>query len=170
MSEPYIGEIVMGGWNFAPRGYAFANGSLLLISQNTALFAVVGTTYGGDGRTTLGLPDLQGRFPMHEGRGPGLTPRQLGQKGGATTATVSEQQMGSHGHTFYATDEDAGEDGPTGGRVAVVRDDEFGSATNATMGSAAVGEAGNNQAHENVHPYQAITFAVALTGVFPPRS
>ncbi len=102
MSEPFIAEIKIFAGNFAPRGWAFCNGQLLPISQNTALFSLVGTTYGGDGRTTMGLPDLQGRTPMHPGRGPGLTSRRLGERGGSTTVTLNEAQMASHKHTLQA--------------------------------------------------------------------
>ena len=98
MSEPFLAEIRIFAGNFAPRGWAFCNGQLLPIAQNTALFSLIGTTYGGDGRTTTGLPNLQGRAPMHPGRGPGLTARRLGESGGAETVTLSESQMPSHTH------------------------------------------------------------------------
>ena len=96
MSEPFIAEVRMWGLNFAPRSWAMCDGQLLPIAQNTALFSLLGTTYGGDGRTTVGLPNLQGRAPMHPGRGPGLTSRRLGEKGGAETHTLTEQQIPSH--------------------------------------------------------------------------
>lgn len=100
MSEPFIAEIRIFAGNFAPRGWAFCDGQLLPIAQNTALFSLIGTTYGGDGRTTTALPNLQGRAPMHPGRGPGLTSRRLGQKGGVETVTLTEAQMSSHNHTL----------------------------------------------------------------------
>ena len=100
MSEPFIAEIRIFGGNFAPRSWAFCDGQLLPIAQNTALFSLIGTTYGGDGRTTTGLPNLQGRAPMHPGRGPGLTSRRLGQNGGQETATLGEAQMPNHSHAF----------------------------------------------------------------------
>ena len=106
MSEPFVAEIRIFAGNFAPRNWAFCNGQLLPISQNTALFSLIGTTYGGDGRTTTALPNLQGRAPMHAGRGPGLTDRRLGQKGGVETVTLSEAQMPNHTHTLQATEEE----------------------------------------------------------------
>ena len=102
MSEPFIAEVRIFATNFAPRGWAFCNGQLLSIAQNTALFSLVGTTYGGDGRTTFGLPNLKGRLPMHPGRGPGLTSRKLGQTGGVTTVTLTEAQLPNHSHTISA--------------------------------------------------------------------
>ena len=101
MSEPFIAEIRIFAGNFAPRGWAFCNGQLLPIAQNTALFSLTGTTYGGDGRSTFGLPDLRGRAPLHPGRGPGLTDRRLGEKGGAATVTLTEAQMPAHGHGTF---------------------------------------------------------------------
>ena len=100
MSEPFIAEVKIWAGNFAPRGYAFCDGQLLPISQNTALFSLIGTTYGGDGRTTTALPNLQGRAPMHPGTGPGLTPRQPGQQVGTESVTLSEAQMPNHNHTL----------------------------------------------------------------------
>ena len=113
MSEPFIGEIRIFAGNFAPRGWAFCDGQLLPIASNTALFSLIGTTYGGDGETTMALPDLQGRAPMHSGFGPGLTSRRLGQRGGVSTVTLSEAQMPSHTHTMqgslqYGDDNDPG--------------------------------------------------------------
>ena len=103
MSEPFIAEIKIWAGNFSPRGWAFCDGQLLPISQNTALFSLIGTSYGGDGRTTTALPNLQGRAPMRPGRGPGLTPRSLGQNVGTETVTLVEQQMANHNHTLRAT-------------------------------------------------------------------
>src|SRR4051812_1587744 len=103
MAEPYIGEIMMFAGNFAPRGWALCDGSLLSISQNTALFSILGTTFGGNGQTTFGLPDLRGRLPMHPGQGPGRTGRTLGESGGAETVTLNTTQMPAHTHTASAT-------------------------------------------------------------------
>ena len=103
MSDPFIAEIIMFGGNFAPRGWAFCDGQLLSISSNSALFSILGTTYGGDGRTTFGLPDLRGRVAMHPGSGPGLTQRRLGEKSGMETVTLTTNQIPSHNHTATAT-------------------------------------------------------------------
>ncbi|MBD3756388.1 MAG: phage tail protein, partial [Gammaproteobacteria bacterium] len=102
MSEPFVGEIRMFAGNFAPRGWAFCDGQLLAVSQNDALFSLLGTIYGGDGRTTFGLPDMRGRIPVHQGSGPGLSPRRLGSKSGAETETLTVNQMPSHTHFFLA--------------------------------------------------------------------
>jgi len=104
VSEPFIAEIRIFAGNFAPRGWAFCNGQLLPISQNTALFSLIGTTYGGDGRTTTALPNLQGRAPMHAGNGPGLTSRRLGERAGTTTVTLSEAQMPNHTHAMHGSE------------------------------------------------------------------
>ena len=175
MSEPFIAEVRMWGLNFAPRNWAFCNGQLLPIAQNTALFSLVGTTYGGDGRSTLGLPNLQGRAPMHPGRGPGLIQRRLGEKGGIETHTLSEQQLPSHSHTVYAADTAAGpENTPannlpviSGGRGAANR---YGSASPGNMSGQTVGPAGGGQAHNNMQPYLTLTFTIALQGLYPSRS
>ena len=111
MSEPFVAEIRIFGGNFAPRGWAFCNGQLLPISQNTALFSIIGTTYGGDGRTTTALPNLQGRVPMHPGRGVGLTARRLGQIGGYETETLTEAQIPSHSHSLSGSSEEAEREG-----------------------------------------------------------
>ena len=114
MSEPFIAEIRIFAGNFAPRGWAFCNGQLLPISQNTALFSLIGTTYGGDGRTTTALPNLQGCAPMHPGNGPGLTSRRLGQRGGAETITLTEAQMPQHQHSAVGSTTDGKEEKPAG--------------------------------------------------------
>ena len=111
MSSPFIAEIIMFGGNFAPRSWAFCDGQLLPISQNTALFSLLGTIYGGDGRTTFALPDLRGRVPMHQGNGPGLTPRNLGSKGGEENVALNQQQMPSHTHAAVVEVHCSSEDG-----------------------------------------------------------
>ena len=117
MSEPFVAEIRIFAGNFAPRSWAFCNGQLLPVSQNTALFSLIGTTYGGDGRTTTALPNLKGRAPMHPGRGPGLTSRRLGQRGGAEMITLSEAQMPSHTHSANASNDAATFNDPNGRTV-----------------------------------------------------
>jgi microcystin-dependent protein len=172
MSEPFVAEIRIFAGNFAPRGWAFCNGQLLPISQNTALFSLIGTTYGGDGRTTTALPNLQGRAPMHPGRGPGLTARQLGQRGGAETVTLSEAQMPNHTHTLRGT-VSRGSAGLPGGNAfnRSVGDTAYHTPTNLTgMSSAMAANAGGGQAHNNMQPYLAINFIIALVGLYPSRS
>lgn len=171
MSEPFTAEIRIFAGNFAPRGWAFCDGQLLPISQNTALFALIGTTYGGDGRTTTALPNLQGRAPMHPGRGPGLTARRLGERTGSEISSLSEAQIPSHNHTLNSLPL-AGNRNTPGGNV-------FARSTTVTpyrpsgslvdMASAAVPTVGGGQAHNNVQPFLAMNFIIALVGLFPSR-
>lgn len=170
MAEPFIAEIRMWALNFAPRSWAFCNGQLLQISQNTALFSLVGTTYGGDGRTTLGLPNLQGRLPMHAGRGPGLTPRTLGQRSGVPTVTLTEAQMPAHTHQVNASQESNDSTQPAGNWVGT--DSEvYGAASNLTaMDATGLASVGGAQAHTNMQPYLAVNFCIALVGLYPSRS
>ncbi|AUS07266.1 phage tail protein [Tamlana carrageenivorans] len=158
--------------NFAPRGWAFCDGQLLAISQNQALFSLLGTTYGGDGRTTFALPDLRGRVPMHAGNGPGLTPRTQGAKSGSETNTLSVSQMPSHSHPVNAVAEDGDQSVPTGNVPAgtKVLDKEYANATpNTVMGSAMIGNQGGGQPVNNMQPYTAIRFIIALSGIYPSR-
>lgn len=174
MSEPFIAEIRLFPYNFAPRGWAFCNGNLLPISQNTALFSLVGTTYGGDGRTTLGLPDLRNRTAMHAGRGPGLSPRLLGQKGGTATVTLTQQTMASHSHPLNASEEDADNDDPgghaTATTVGVRLYNADSNATVAMSAQATQGDIGGGGAHNNLMPYQGLNYCIALVGSYPSRS
>lgn len=171
MSEPFIAEIRIFAGNFAPRGWAFCNGQLLPIAQNTALFSLIGTTYGGDGRTTTALPDLQGRAAMHPGRGPGLTDRRLGQKGGVEMVTLSEAQMPSHTHAMMANPNPGEAPGPGSGNALArsVGGAVYGPANN-LVSLAPLPSAGGGQAHDNVQPYLAINFIIALVGLYPSRS
>lgn len=182
MSDPFIAQIEMFGGNFAPRGYAFCDGALLSISQNTALFSILGTTYGGDGRVTFGLPDLRGRIPVHAGNGPGLTQRRLGQKSGAETTTLTINQMPSHTHlptveTLGATATAANTSDPTNAAVAAVMtySNDLLDPLNADMQAGSVehpapGATGGGQSHFNMAPFQAINFIIALVGIFPSRN
>lgn len=172
MSEPFIAEIRIFAGNFAPRGWAFCNGQLLPISQNTALFSLIGTTYGGDGRTTTALPDLQGRAPMHPGRGPGLTAKRLGERGGTETVTLSEAQMPNHTHTLRAAvnpgDTSTPQNTVTGTSIG---DNVYGTAANlVAMADQALPSAGGSQAHNNMQPYLTMNFIIALVGLYPSRS
>lgn len=170
MSEPFIAEIRIFAGNFAPRSWAFCNGQLLPISQNTALFSLIGTTYGGDGRTTTALPNLQGRAPMHPGRGPGLTARRLGERGGSETITLSEAQMPQHTHTLIGSQEDAGATTPQNNHLAA-GNQIYGAASNLVpMATQALPNTGGSQAHNNMQPYLAINYIIALQGLYPSRS
>jgi microcystin-dependent protein len=171
MSEPFVAEIRIFAGNFAPRGWAFCDGQLLPRSQTTALFSLIGTTYGGDGRTTTALPDLQGRTPMHPGRGPGLTARRLGQRGGVETVTLTEAQMPNHNHSLMGVAFPA--NSPVGaGNTAFARSvngNLYGPVGSQTMDEAVLPESGGSQAHNNMQPYLAMNFIIALVGLYPSR-
>jgi microcystin-dependent protein len=169
MSDPFIAEIRIFAGNFAPRGWSFCDGQLLPISQNTALFSLIGTTYGGDGRTTTALPNLKGRAPMHAGRGPGLTPRSLGQRGGVETVTLSEAQTPSHTHTMVGNDEDPDQTSPVGGFLAAGTN-MYHTTADTTLASSTLPSAFSAGAHNNMQPYLAINFIIALQGTYPSRS
>ena len=180
--EPFIGQIIMFAGNFAPRGWAFCDGQLLPIAQNTALFSILGTTYGGDGRTSFGLPDLRGRIPLHAGQGPGLTNYTLGQRGGVEQVTVNLQQLPAHNHTVSVTTnaQSGGGDSSSPSNAVWAQDGVVGaqpyssSAPNITMRSNAVeanvASSGGGQSHENRQPYLTINYIIALVGIFPSRS
>lgn len=172
MSEPFIAEIRIFAGNFAPRGWAFCNGQLLPVSQNTALFSLIGTTYGGDGRSTTALPNLEGRAPMHPGRGPGLTSRRLGERGGVETVTLTEAQMPSHTHTVRAANEIGELRGPAGHALARSSSaTAYGPASNLVpLADQALPSAGGSQAHDNMQPYLTMNFIIALVGLYPSRS
>lgn len=173
MSEPFIAEIRIFAGNFAPRSWAFCDGQLLPISQNTALFSLIGTTYGGDGRTTTALPNLKGRAPMHPGRGPGLTSRRLGQRGGVETVTLTDAQMPGHTHAVTASAEDGGDNTPVGGTTSTTEANQriYANAANlVAMASEALVSAGGSQPHTNMQPYLTINFIIALQGLYPSRS
>lgn len=177
MSEPFLGEIRIFPYNFAPRGWAFCNGQLLPISQNTALFSLVGTTYGGDGRTTFGLPDLQGRVPLHPGRGPGLTERRLGEKGGQSQVDLSLAQMAAHSHVIRASQGLGDQSDPAshsfgvaaaGRQILSMYSPDAGSSP--PMNAAALAHTGGNQPHNNLSPHLILNFCIALVGLYPSRA
>jgi microcystin-dependent protein len=171
MSEPFLGEIRMAGFNFAPRGWALCNGQLLSIAQSTALFSLLGTTYGGDGRVTFGLPDLRGRSPMHWGQGPGLTNRVQGEISGSETVTLINTQMPMHNHLVGASGEDAGVKNPSGQVLATTTTPAYvAGPLDVTMNPQMIGLAGGSQPHENMHPYLVVNFIIALEGIFPSRN
>jgi microcystin-dependent protein len=168
--DPYIGEIRIVGFNFAPRGWAFCNGQLLSIVQNTALFSILGTTYGGNGVTTFALPNLQGRVPMHPGAGPGLTPRVLGETSGTANVTLISTQLPAHTHQALASGNDADTASPFNAAWGTAGTVQYRPDSNTLMNAAALASAGGNQPHNNLQPYLTVNFVIALVGVFPPRS
>ncbi|MEM7479892.1 MAG: tail fiber protein [Acidobacteriota bacterium] len=171
MSEPFTAEIRIFAGNFAPRGWAFCNGQLLPIAQNTALFSLIGTTYGGDGRTTTALPNLKGRLPMHPGRGPGLTSRRLGQRGGVEMVTLSEAQMPNHTHQLIGSGEDGNSQNPQNHHFGAGTD-MYRSPSGTTLESMAdqtLPSAGGSQAHNNLQPFLVMNFIIALVGLYPSR-
>lgn len=173
MSEPFVAEIRIFAGNFAPRGWAFCNGQLLPISQNTALFSLIGTTYGGDGRSTTALPNLEGRVPMHPGRGPGLTSRRLGQRGGVEMVTLTEAQMPNHTHSLRAVAGDPGDVVTPSSTTSYARSDGGNAysteAPNVDMADQALPSAGGSQAHNNLQPFLVMNFIIALVGLYPSR-
>jgi microcystin-dependent protein len=174
MADPFVAEIRIFPFNFAPRGWAWCDGQLLPLSQNTALFSLLGTTYGGNGKSNFALPDLQGRAPMHPGQGPGLSLHDLGETGGSETVTLLESEIPAHSHTERASAEDADADNPTsgnpnGGSIGVSLYLSP-AAVAAQMAPEALAPAGGDQPHNNLQPYLTFYFCIALQGVFPPRT
>ncbi len=167
MSEPLIGQITLFAGNFAPRGWAFCDGQLLQISQNTALFSILGTAFGGDGRTTFALPDLRGRSPIHPGTGPGLPTYRLGQKGGSFGITQSP----AHTHSFAmpASNQPADQDSPQNNVPASLETDAYHTTADTTMGAGTTGSAGPSNVNI-MNPYLAIYHIIALVGLFPSRN
>lgn len=165
MSSPFLGEIRIISWNFAPKGWAFCNGQVLPISQNQALFSILGTTYGGDGQTNFALPNLQGRMPVHTGSG--IT---LGQLGGETSHTLGINEIPVHTHFPKGSSSTASTGDPTGGLWASDAFSSYGSVPDTSMNPAAISTVGGSQPHENMSPYLVLNFIIALQGIFPPRS
>ncbi len=176
MSDQFLGEIRLVGFNFAPVGWAFCQGQLLPINQNTALFSLLGVQYGGDGRTTFALPNLQGNVAVDQGQGPGLSDYSVGQVGGSPTATVATNQLPAHAHGFDAftgrgrsthPNPVEGDAVTVSGAVDVYAPGSGG--TNTQMQST-IGQTGGGQAHDNIMPSLALNYIIALQGIFPPRS
>jgi microcystin-dependent protein len=167
MSEPFLGEIKIVGFNFAPRGYAFCDGQLLPISQNQALFSILGTTYGGDGRVTFALPDLRGRTPIHTG-----TQNRLGTKAGTETHQLSIAEVPAHTHQLRASKSDGNSGSPSQNVWAANSGGtHFGTANpDSNLSSAALARSGGGQAHNNMQPYLVVAFVIALQGLFPSRN
>ena len=174
MATPVLGEIKMFAGNFAPRGYAFCNGQLLAISQNTALFSLLGTNFGGNGITTFGLPDLQGRVPIHWGNGPGLSAYVIGQAGGTENVTLLSTQIPAHSHSLQTNSGPGTAAAPASNEVlamSTTRDKLYStSAPNTSLSPQSIAATGGNQPHANIQPYLAVTFIIALQGIFPTRN
>ncbi len=174
-AEPFLGEIMMIGANFCPRGWANLDGQLLPIGQNAALFSLLGTTYGGDGRTTFGLPDLRARVPLHLGQGPGLTKRRQGTKGGTERHRLTMPQMPQHQHALNGSTGGGNKRSPTGNLLGQqARKNRIytpaGTGPLAPMHQSVIGPAGSGQPHNNMQPFLAIRFCIALQGDFPSRN
>ena len=172
MSEPFVGEIRMFAGNFAPRGWAFCDGQLLAVSQNDALFSLLGTIYGGDGRTTFGLPDLRGRVPVHAGQGPGLSNYRLGASGGAESVTLTTNQLPSHSHPLQATDNLGTTPNPSGNVLAksTTIDAYFPDTPSTALNNNSITNVGGSQSHTNLMPFLCVHFIIALFGIYPSRS
>ena len=167
MSEPFVGEIIPVGFNFAPQGWAQCDGQLLAIAQNDVLFSLIGTTYGGDGRETFALPDLRSRGPVHQGQGPGLSSRTLGEAGGAETVTITANQMPSHTHSVAAATAFTSSS-PTGAVPAP--GSPYGDPDTTRMHPSMIQPVGGNQPHENMPPFLVINWCISLYGIYPPRN
>lgn len=175
MSEPFVGEIRMFAGNFAPVGWSFCDGQLLAVSSNDALFSLLGTIYGGDGRTTFGLPDLRGRLPIHAGTGPGLSARKLGAKVGTEKVTLTVNELPSHTHQFKAVTEAGSATAPTSNTVAPVAAGNLymtpaGGQPSVNLNAAALKQTGGGQSHTNLMPALCVNFIIALFGIYPSRN
>ncbi len=169
--EPFIGQIQIFGFNFAPRGWALCDGQLLPISQYSALFSLLGTAFGGDGRTTFALPDLRGRVPVHVGNGPGLSPIRWGDKSGAESMTLTVVNLPSHSHALVGTNATADQAQPGGNALAQSSEDQYAAAAPGdAMRAGSVGSAGGNQAFNIRNPFVGIYYSIALQGIYPSRN
>ena len=169
MSEPFLAEIRIVGFNFAPRGWAFCDGQILPINQNQSLYSLLGTTYGGDGRTSFALPDLRGRSPMHVGSSNG-TSHTLGQKSGEETHTLAANEMPQHKHAWQAQNAAGNNPATTGNLLGQFVNGYRDALDQASLRSGTVANVGGGQAHDNMMPYLAVNFCIALQGLFPSRN
>ena len=172
MAQPYVGEIRMFGGNFSPAGWMFCDGQLLPISENETLFQLIGTTYGGDGESTFGLPNLAGRVPIHQGQGPGLSNRTMGELGGVTDVTLTTQQLAGHTHMIQATT-NLGSSGNPGGQVLATGTNVSMFrviAPNVPFAGTVLTPVGGSQPHTNLMPYLPISFIISLFGIFPSQT
>jgi microcystin-dependent protein len=173
MADPFVAEIRIFPFNFAPKGWAWCDGQLLPLSQNTALFSLLGTTYGGDGKSNFALPDLQGRAPMHPGQGPGLSLHDLGETGGSDTVSLLESEIPSHTHTLRGDVLDTGDTNVVNPNASLALSSGgtlYQNASNVNMSDNALTPSGGDQPHNNLQPYQTFYFCIALQGVYPPRT
>jgi microcystin-dependent protein len=174
MADPFVAEIRIFPFNFAPRGWAWCDGQLLPLSQNTALFSLLGTTYGGNGNSNFALPDLQGRAPMAPGQGPGLSLYDLGQQSGTETVSLLESEIPNHSHTLRVAPDEGDLDTPTPNRAFARSSGGFAYTANASglvsMSNQMLAPAGGDAPHNNLQPYLTFYFCIALQGVYPPRS
>jgi microcystin-dependent protein len=174
MADPFVAEIRIFPFNFAPKGWAWCDGQLLPLSQNTALFSLLGTTYGGNGKSNFALPDMQGNAPMHPGQGPGLSLHDLGETGGSETVTLLESEMPAHAHFMRGSTDDADLPAPTPtrslGRTNPFLYQNTVNANLVNLADVAIAPAGGDQPHNNMQPYLTFYFCIALQGVFPPRT
>jgi len=175
MADPFVAEIRIFPFNFAPKGWAWCDGQILPLSQNTALFSLLGTTYGGDGKSNFALPDMQGNAPMHPGQGPGLSLHDLGETGGSETVSLLESEIPAHSHQMKATVENGtqGTLAPNITLASSIAGSLYQSNTNSnlvTMSPQAISPAGGDQPHNNMMPYLTFYFNIALQGVYPPRT
>ena len=170
--DPWVGEIALVPYNFAPQGWALCDGQLLPISQNTALFSLIGTQFGGNGQTTFGLPDLRGRVPIHAGTGPGLSTRYIGESGGEENHTLAATEMPAHTHQAQGSSAIGTSDSPVAGVPArsAAGTPEYAAAPNANLAVAAIQPAGGGQPHPNMQPFLGMTYIISLFGIFPSRN
>jgi len=173
MADPFLAEVRIFAGSFAPAGWAFCNGQILPIAQNTALFSLIGTTYGGNGVSTFALPDLRGRAPIQQGQGPGLSPHDLGEMGGVESVPLLATEMPVHAHTVSASPGNGVSDAPAGrylGRAPAAIPQYGAVPGDTTLAATAVGTVGGGAGHNNMQPYIAVNYIIALQGIFPPRS
>jgi microcystin-dependent protein len=173
MSQPFIGEIRMFGGSFAPSGWAFCNGALIPISENDALFNLIGTTYGGDGQETFALPNLQGRIPIHQGQGPGISQNyQIGEQGGVEQVTLTTSQIPAHTHTLMASSDPGNATGPGGNLLSNPFNTfpYFPGAGPQQLNASTLQPAGGSQPHDNMMPFLCVSFIISLFGIFPSQS